>query len=165
MITLGKHSYHCGLETPGESNNVLIGNYTSIARNCVIDGGFSHNLKNISTYPFHRIFTEAKSNMVCKGDVVIGSDVYIGENVLIMSNVKIGHGAVVAAHAVVTKDVRPYEVVGGVPAKFLKYRFTTEQIEKLLKIEWYAWEDEKIKENAHLIMSEDIEKFLTLHYK
>jgi serine acetyltransferase len=101
----------------------------------------------------------------CKGDITIGSDVWIGAKSTIMSGVKIGHGAIVAAGALVTKDVEPYSVVGGNPAKHLKYRFKEEQIKNLLDIAWWEWEENKIKENAMTLWSQDINFFIEKHKK
>jgi lipopolysaccharide transport system ATP-binding protein len=80
-----------------------------------------------------------------------------------MSGIKIGHGAIVAAGAVVTKDVQPYSVVGGNPAKHIKFRFDEKQIEKLLEISWWDWEESKIKEEAMLLWSADINYFIEKH--
>ena len=79
-----------------------------------------------------------------------------------MRGVKIGDGAVVAAGSVVTADVTPYSIVGGIPARHIKYRFSAETVKKLLKIQWWNWSDKKIKENVHLFY--DIEKFVNTHY-
>jgi hypothetical protein len=98
-----------------------------------------------------------------KGDIIIGNDVWIGAKSTIMSGVKIGHGAIVAAGAVVTKDVQPYSVVGGNPAKHIKFRFDEKQIEKLLEISWWDWEESKIKEEAMLLWSADINYFIEKH--
>lgn len=92
--------------------------------------------------------------------VVIGNDVWIGANVVILPGVHIGNGAVIAAGAVVSHDVEPYAIVGGVPAKLIKYRYSEEQIEKFLKIQWWNWEVEKIEENIELFYQTD--KFLNI---
>ena len=82
--------------------------------------------------------------------VTIGNDVWIGANVCILPGISIGDGAVLAAGAVITKDVPPYAIVGGVPAKVIKYRFSEDIIKKLLKIKWWNWEEEKVKKNKDL---------------
>jgi serine acetyltransferase len=96
----------------------------------------------------------------CKGDIIIGNDVWIGAKSTIMSGVKIGDGAIVAAGALVTKDVEPYSMVGGNPAKHLKYRFDDEDIQGLLEIKWWDWNEDKIKEEAMLLWSQDIKYFI-----
>jgi virginiamycin A acetyltransferase len=95
-----------------------------------------------------------------KGDVIIGNDVWIGANVTIMSGVTIGDGAVIANNSHVVKNVEPYSLVGGNPAKLIKYRFTPEQIEKLLKIKWWYWDDKKINKFTPLLCNDNIDKFI-----
>jgi acetyltransferase-like isoleucine patch superfamily enzyme len=82
-----------------------------------------------------------------KGIIEIGNDVWIGTSAIILSGVKIGHGAVVAAGSIVTKSVPPYAIVGGNPAKIIKYRLSEEKIEELLEMKWWDWSEEKIKKN------------------
>ena len=96
----------------------------------------------------------------CKGDISIENDVWVGATSTIMSGVKISNGAVIGGGSVVTKDVPPYAIVVGNPAKVVKYRFNEEQIDKLLRIAWWDWEEEQIKENAMLLWSDDINKFI-----
>jgi virginiamycin A acetyltransferase len=100
----------------------------------------------------------------CKGDIIIENDVWIGANSTIMSGIKIGNGAIVAAGSTVTKDVPPYAIVAGNPAKVVKYRFTEEQIEKLLSISWWDWDEQKIRDNAMDMWSDDIDGFINKFY-
>jgi serine acetyltransferase len=100
----------------------------------------------------------------CKGDIIIENDVWIGATTTIMSGVKISNGAVVAAGSIVTKDVPPYAIVAGNPAKVVKYRFTEEQIKKLLLISWWDWDEQKIKDNAISMWSDDINGFIDKFY-
>jgi virginiamycin A acetyltransferase len=93
------------------------------------------------------------------GNVIIGNDVWIGANVTIMSGVTIGDGVVIANNSHVVKDVEPYSLIGGNPAKLIKYRFTPEQIEKLLKIKWWYWDDEKINTFTPLLCN-NIDEFI-----
>ena len=99
------------------------------------------------------------------GDVDIGNDVWIGEHVTIMSGVTIGDGAVIATNSHVVKNVAPYSIVGGNPAKLIKYRFTEEQIQKLLEIKWWNWNDEKINSYLPLLCSSNIDDFINAVYK
>ena len=94
---------------------------------------------------------------------VFGNDVWIADNVTIMSGVRIGDGAVIACNSHAVKDVEPYSIDGGNPAKFIKYRFTQEQIECLLKIQWWKWSPEKINEHVHLLNNDKINEFIDKH--
>jgi acetyltransferase-like isoleucine patch superfamily enzyme len=118
----------------------------------------------VSNYPFSLLHDEARhlsGYPLTKGDVVIGNDVWIGYEALILSGVKIGDGAVIAARSVVSRDVEPYSIVGGTPAKHLRYRFSPEMIEELLKIAWWNWSFEEIRTAWHLIQSPQVEEFVT----
>ena len=95
-----------------------------------------------------------------KGPVEIGNDVWIGDGVTILSGVKIGDGAVVASGSLVAKDVESYSVVGGNPAKLLKYRFRPEQIQNLLSIRWWDWTDDKVVAHVQLLSSSRIDEFI-----
>ncbi|MEI6155241.1 MAG: CatB-related O-acetyltransferase [Deltaproteobacteria bacterium] len=98
-----------------------------------------------------------------KGDVIIGNDVWIGQGVTILSGVSIGDGAVIAAKSIVTKSVKPYEIVGGNPSKHIRFRFSEDYIEKMLKIQWWNWEISKITENIELLTSDNLLVFLDRH--
>ena len=124
--------------------------------------GGNHSIDWISTYPFKNRW-KIDSLKDChyqgsKGDIEIGHDVWIAHGATILSGVKIGHGAVVGAMSVVTKDIPPYAIVGGNPARILKYRFDKQQIAKLLQIEWWGWSEAKIFENNKLFT--EPERFL-----
>lgn len=114
-----------------------------------------------STYPFP-IFPEWDENALVveawdnKGDIVIGNDVWIGYEAVIMAGVHIGDGAIIGARAVVTKDVPPYTIVGGVPAKKIRKRFDDSVIDRLQKMKWWDWDIDKILENLQAIRSTDI---------
>ena len=128
-----------------------IGKFCSIGPNLVCGYGI-HPINGISTSPcFYSTLKQngmsytTENKFTERKEIKIGNDVFIGMNVTILDGVTIGDGAVIAAGAVVTKDVKPYSVVGGVPAKHIKYRFEQDKIEKLLKIQWWDWDDEKLK--------------------
>lgn len=153
--------------------NLSVGHFCSIGANfkAYLSNGFGHSTNFVSTYPFgyiHQAVFENKNKHLCDDknrDIMIGNDVWFGENVVVMSGVTIGHGAVVANNSHVTKNVEPYTIVGGNPATFIKRRFTKEQIDKLLLIQWWDWEDSKINENLPLLYSENINDFINVHYK
>lgn len=152
------------------AEKVIIGKFVSIAKGCRIVLNGEHNVDWITTYPFpvlRKKWPEAskiKGHPFSKGDVVIGNDVWIGRDVLILSGVKINDGTVIAAGSVVTKSTYPYTINGGVPAKFIKKRFTDEQIEKLLKIKWWDWPEQKIRKNMQLLSSKNIDEFIEKFY-
>ena len=151
---------------PVNRDRLIIGKFCSIA--CGVKFIFTsanHKLGSLSTYPFPLFFEEwdlDKSNVTDawdnKGDIVIGNDVWIGYEAVIMQGVTIGDGAVIGTRAVVTKDVPPYSIVGGVPAKPIRKRFSDEMISRLLEIKWWDWPDEKIKENISAIQSGNIKE-------
>lgn len=127
-ITVYQFDNRCGF--------LRIGNYCSIAPEVTFLTGGEHSCNTISTYPFQSRLFHTYVDTLTKGDICIDDDVWIGYGATILSGVHIGQGAVVAAGAVVAKDVPPYAVVSGVPAKVIKYRFGSELIEELLKVDY-----------------------------
>lgn len=154
----------------GEGSQLEFGAFCSIASDVKIYLGGNHRTDWVTTYPFGHINQNKFSNFDGKGhpktngDVIIGNDVWIGANVTIMSGIKIGDGAVVANNSHVIKNVEPYSIVGGNPAKFIKFRFSKEQIDKLLKIKWWEWDDEKINNNLKLLCNDNIDEFINKNY-
>jgi len=142
-----------------------IGRFCSIGKNVTIFLSYTnHNYLKVSSYPFDYLLN-GKINEKNNSDVIIGNDVWIGYDVFINSGIEIGDGAVIGSKSVVTKNVNPYEIVGGNPIKNIKYRFTENQINKLLKIKWWDWNIEKILENVNYINNENIDEFITkFHY-
>lgn len=151
--TMDKHSF-CGYDC--EISNCRIGSFTSIANGVVIGGGM-HPVDWVGTSP---VFYEGRDSVKAKFSefkrdsvktTVIGHDVWIGRNVLIKQGVKIGNGAVVGMGSVVTKDVNPYAIVGGNPAKLIRFRFTNDVIEKLVLSNWWELSENELKEYANYI--------------
>lgn len=164
-IQIGKYSY--GYEQFFGKQDILksIGSFCSISGFVVIANG-NHPINFVTTHPItynpeYRMVNRFYSEIFTGSEVTISNDVWIGASVTILPGVKIGNGAVIGAGAVVTKDVPDYAVVIGVPAKIHKYRFSDDIIQALLRIKWWEWPDEKIKENIHLLSSpqEFIAKF------
>jgi len=146
---------------PINGDRLIIGKYCSIACGAkFIFTSANHTMKSLSTYPFPLFFeewglsiadvTKAWDN---KGDIIIGNDVWIGYEAIIMPGVKIGDGAVIGTRAIVSKDVEPYTIVGGIPAKPIRKRFAEATIQKLLEIQWWSWPEEKVKQNLENIMT------------
>ena len=141
---------------------ISIGNFCSIADGVTIYAGAEHHYDWVSSYCFSEKFQCIECSH-SKGKVTIGNDVWIADGALILSGVTIGDGAVIGARAVVTKNVAPYEIVGGNPARHIRFRFSPEQIESLLIIKWWDWDIEKIKENFDLILNPNINDFIQKH--
>lgn len=146
---------------PINHDKLIIGKFCSIACGAkFIFNSANHTLSSVSTYPFPIFFEEWGLNIKDvttawdnKGDIIIGNDVWIGYEAVIMAGVTIGDGAIIGTRAVVTKDVPPYTIVGGVPAKPIRKRFDNETLEELLKIRWWDWSEEKIARNITVIQS------------
>ena len=139
-------------------SNAYIGSFCSIGPGVKIGGLGIHPLNLLSTSPVFYSTLNQAGKMLCEKSlgleelksVVIGCDVWIGANALILDGVKVGHGAVIAAGAVVVNDVPDYSIVGGVPAKEIRKRFSNSEIERILNMEWWHWTEEEIKKNINL---------------
>lgn len=141
----------------GRKHGVQIGAFCSIARNVSIQED-NHNPQRMTTYILEKNLLGIpmqENAVVSKGPIVIGNDVWIGGGAQIMSGVKIADGAIVASGAIVTKDVPPYAIVGGNPAKIIKYRFSERKIAELMEIQWWNWPVEKIREQSAFLLSEE----------
>ena len=145
-------------------DQLIIGKFCMIASDAkFIMNGANHLSNAISTYPFS-IFGNGWENAMegkaypNKGNIEIGNDVWIGYNATIMAGVKIGDGAIIATNATVVSDVKPYTIVGGNPAKEIKKRFSPEIIERLLKLQWWNWDIEKITKNVQNLTDLDLDK-------
>tara|TARA_R100001163_G_C5068018_1_gene207694 strand:- start:295 stop:894 length:600 start_codon:yes stop_codon:yes gene_type:complete len=161
-FTYGTKNIKTWVDGPNTSN-LIIGKYSSIAHFCKIYLGGNHRTDWITTFPIFSVRNPSEVSYT-NGDVVIGNDVWIAGNVTIMSGVNIGDGAVLANNSHVVKDVPPYAIVGGNPAQLIKYRFTPDQITKLLTIRWWEWDHNKVLENGKLLCSPDINDFIDIHY-
>lgn len=153
---------------PINRDRLIIGKFCSIACGArFIFTSANHTMKSLSTYTFPLFFEEwglnkgqVTSAWDNKGDIVIGNDVWIGYEAVILSGVHIGDGAIIGTRAVVTKDVPPYSIVGGVPAKEIRKRFDEETITKLQQIEWWNWTFDKIQSCLQYITNGEIDMFL-----
>ncbi len=151
---------------PINQDKLVIGKFCSIACGAkFLFNSANHTLSSLSTYPFPLFFeewnlekkevTQAWDN---KGDIIVGNDVWIGYEAVILAGVHIGDGAVIGTRAVVTKDVPPYTIVGGVPAKPIKKRFPEKTISMLLDMQWWNWPNDKIAHNIKAIQAGKIDK-------
>ncbi len=180
LISVGDYTYYDDFEVVHNfERNVryhfdFIGDRLCIGKFCMIASdvtfimnGANHLIDSFSTYPF-AIFGDSWGEAMAgkeypqKGDVTVGNDVWIGYKATIMAGVTIGDGAIIAAQAVVTKDVPPYTIVGGNPAQIIKKRFSDEQIALLLRLQWWHWDIEKITDNLQLLTSADWDTLATL---
>ena len=150
---------------PINNDKLIIGKFCSIGCGAkFLFNSANHTMRSLSSYPFPLFFDEWRLDIKDvtqswdnKGDIIVGNDVWIGYEAVIMAGVTIGDGAVIATRSVVTKDVEPYTIVGGVPAKPIKKRFDDETVNLLLKIKWWDWDKEKIRENIEAIKSGNAE--------
>lgn len=146
--------------------NISIGKFCSISSNVLIMAGGEHRSDWGTTYPFNSLWDEfhyINGHPWSKGDVIIGNDVWIGRGATILSGVTIGDGAVIGTNAVVTKDVPPYAIVAGNPARIVKYRFEQEIIDKFLEMKWWDWNYEHIYDAIPILQSGEIDKLFVYY--
>lgn len=175
VVSVGKSTYgmlniQSFFSNSGEK--LVIGNYVSIAPGALFMLGVNHQINTFTTFPLHtRLIAPTPLDAVSKGPLVIEDEVWIGTNAILFSGVTVGKGAIIAAGAIVTKDVPPYAIVGGNPAKIIKYRFSEEIINRLLPIKIIDLSDAFLKSNIETLYKtietiEDvkrIEKLIELH--
>lgn len=146
---------------PINGDKLIIGKFCSIACGAkFLFTSANHKMSSLSTYPFPIFYEEwgldvkdIRNAWDNKGDIIIGNDVWIGYEAVIMAGVTIGDGAIIGTRAVVTKDVPPYTIVGGVPAKPIRKRFDDATVERLIKLRWWDWEHEKIAQSIAAIQA------------
>jgi len=165
MITIGRHTYGIPKTMFVGDADLSIGAFCSIAEGATFCLGGEHRTDCISSFPFPWRWGVGEKHNRTRGGIIVGNDVWIGAGALVMSGVTIGDGAVIGARSVVTKDVPPYSVVVGNPAKVTRSRFSKNDVEILLRIKWWDWSDEKIKENIGLIMGADVAALLKVGEK
>ena len=159
QIEVGNGSYgKINVINYSSNYKLIIGHYCSIAPNVTFVVCGDHRINSFSTYPYRVRYLHEKYEALSKGDIVIKDDVWIGTNVTVLSGVTIGRGAIISAGAVVTKNVEPYTIVGGVPAKVIKRRFTEKQIDRLLRIDYSKVTPKWIEENSDLLYKDILEE-------
>ena len=176
-IIVGRYSYYSGyyhghsfddcarylIPDRTDVDKLIIGSFCSIGSGAsfIMAGNQGHRNDWVSTFPFFYMkeeaaFAGARDGYAPAGDTVIGNDVWIGSEAMIMAGVKIGHGAIIGSRALVTKDVEPYTVVGGNPAKPIRKRFPDSDIAQLLEMAWWDWPIEQIAEAMAMLCAGDI---------
>lgn len=176
-ISVGRYSYYSGYYhrhsfeecarylLPDEgADRLIIGSFCSIGSGAafIMAGNQRHRNEWISTFPFYWMsdvpdFDGAANGYLPAGDTIIGNDVWIGSEAIIMPGIRIGDGAVIGTRALVTRDVEPYSIVGGNPAKTIRKRLDDRQIELLLQIKWWDWPDEQLKPVMPILTSGDVD--------
>jgi acetyltransferase-like isoleucine patch superfamily enzyme len=165
-MTVGRHSYGIPVikTYTHDTTKLTIGAYSAVSETSIVMLGGEHAVDRVTTFPLRitlKLPGAGEDGIPVKtGDTVIGNDVWVTQRTFVRSGVTIGDGAIVAAGAVVIKDVPPFAIVGGNPAKVLRYRFTPEQIEALLEIRWWDWPDELVVEATPLLSDTDIDAFI-----
>jgi len=179
-IRVGRYSYYSGyyhghsfddcarfLLPDPDADKLIVGSFCSIGSGAafIMAGNQGHRNDWVSTFPFHFYpdapeFAEAANGYLPAGDTVIGHDVWIGSEAIVMPGVRIGHGAVIGTRTLVTRDVEPYAIVGGNPARVLRKRFDDRRIALLLDMAWWDWPDDRLRRAIPLMTSGEIE---TLH--
>ena len=178
-IQIGDYTYYESNHPPelfeqenvvfGYFSKLIIGKFCELARGTkfILNDANAHSMSGLSTYPCYvfGLFGEGcpewgqyEPDLPNKGDTVVGNDVWFGHESIVMPGVRIGDGAIIAARAVVTKDVAPYTIVGGSPARVIRQRFPDEVVAQLLAIQWWNWDYEKITSNIAAIAGADIQK-------
>ena len=181
-IQVGRYSYYSGyyhghsfddcarylMPDRDDVDKLIIGSFCSIGTGVsfVMAGNQGHRHDWITSFPFFFMdeepaFADAINAYQPAGDTVIGNDVWIGAEAMIMPGIKVGDGAVIGSRALVTKNVEPYTIVGGNPAKVIKQRFSDDEIEKLLEMKWWDWSQEQLKGAMPLLCSGDIAALYT----
>ncbi len=165
-IICGRKTYFGGEPTvfkalPGQGK-IVIGNFCSLSTGLSFFLDSNHIKERVSTYPFHRLpnWNTSNKNSKLKGDIIIGNDVWMGYQSSIAAGVTIGDGAIIASKSHVIKDVEPYSIVGGNPAKHISFRFKQYQINELLDIKWWNWNNDTLAQMVPHINSRDIQGFI-----
>ena len=161
-VTVGRFTYGSPrLKVWAAQDRISIGAFCSIADEVVIFGGGEHNTGWATTFPLRIALGDplagCDGHPATKGETVVGNDVWIGHGAILLSGVTVGDGAVVGAGAVVARDVEPYQVVAGNPARVLRARFDDAQVQRLCALRWWDWPIERIREHAGLLCSDQLD--------
>jgi acetyltransferase-like isoleucine patch superfamily enzyme len=169
IVVMGRQSYAVPIVHlyPGDAVRVVVGSWSALAAGVEILPGGNHRLDTVASFPIrHRLGLagiETSGHPWSKGDVTIGNDAWVGRGAKILGGVTIGDGAVVAAYSVVTRDVPPYAIAAGAPARVVRYRFADHLVAALLRIRWWDWDDERIIAAVDELTSDAVEGFVRAH--
>lgn len=156
-IPIIKHYIH-------DETRLLVGNYSALSETAIVMLGGQHDASHVTTYPLRIMLKLPGAGQdgvpVHTADTRIGSDVWLAQRAFVRSGITIGHGAIIAAGAVLTKDVPPFAIMGGNPAKVIRYRHTEEQREALLEIRWWDWPEAEIRRATPLLATDDVDAFI-----
>ena len=167
-VQMGAHTFGAPKILSWRADDSLsVGKFCMFSCNVILLMGGEHDTSQITAFPLKKMLKGMDGENLdsdSKGPVIIGSDVWVGSGSIILSGVKIGSGAIIGAGSVVVNDVPPYAVAVGNPARVVKYRFSPDRIEKLLRISWWDWEDDKIRENIDQLYG-DVDSFINKFYQ
>jgi virginiamycin A acetyltransferase len=169
LLTVGIGTYFDGapgiVRYPGDKAPVRFGKFCSVAKGATFLPGGNHRVDWVTTSPLHQVLglPMEVEHPASKGPIVVGNDVWIGRDSVVLSGVTIGDGAVVAAGAIVTRDVLPYVIVAGNPARLIRHRFDDQTVAALQKIAWWDWPADVIRSRASDLLSSDIARFIELY--
>lgn len=165
-MTVGPHTYGIPIVKAYDHDDarLVVGDYCSLSETAIVMIGGYHPIDRVTTYPLRIMWRLPGAGRdgypARRGDTVIGSDVWLTQRSFVGGGVRVGDGAVVAAGAVVVRDVPPYAVVGGNPARVIRYRHSEEQREALLEIRWWDWPEERVREAVPLLAGDDVDAFI-----
>ncbi|HEX3517850.1 MAG TPA: CatB-related O-acetyltransferase, partial [Solirubrobacteraceae bacterium] len=168
-LSMGRCSYGDPLVAtfPGDTAHVRVGAFCSIGPDVILMDGGDHRVDWVSTFPFRAYLdlpgAYADGHPRSRGDIEIGNDVWIGRGARVRSGVRVGDGAVIGAYSVVTRDVRPYAVVVGAPAREVRRRFSDEQVAALQQIAWWEWSMEAIERSVGSLCTDEVDAFIRDH--
>jgi chloramphenicol O-acetyltransferase type B len=164
QYNIGKWTYgNPKIRSWEEGASLRIGSFCSIAEGVKIFLGGEHRVDWVTTFPFSVLWEAGhgiKGHPKTKGDVIIGNDVWVGADCVILSGVTIGDGAVLGARAVATRDIPPYAIATGNPARTVRKRFDDQTIARLLRVKWWEWGDKRIEKALPMLLQDDISSFL-----
>ena len=165
-VEIGRHTYGLTKESffvPHKNVPVRIGSFCSIGPGVLFICAAEHRIDTATTYPIQFVDGKIRNapGTAGKGPITVGHDVWIGARCIVLGGVTIGNGAVIGAGSIVTRDIAPYAVAVGNPARVMRYRFVPEIIERLQALQWWNWSDDLIRDRVELLMATDIERLLS----